>query len=168
MYTIGATPTAESTATYEPTATTSPTGEPSPTQALGKTCTNRKYGFGVSYPSAWYTNDAASLNGDLVAACTLFAPFADIEVLPEPINVPIMLKLEGGALPDDGSEVTIDGRPGVLVETEVNGEKWYIYYAAVSEQERFAGFAFDNGSVRFAASRKVLDAMIATLDLDHG
>jgi hypothetical protein len=133
---------------------------------LSQRCTNEKYGFSVSYPGDWHTNEPAEVApGDTVASCTLFAPFADIVVFPEVFNVPIFLKLEDGALPDEGMPLTIDMRPAVLVETEVNGVAWYVYYADVGEGRRFAGFAFDNGSASFRRSKAVLDAMIASIDL---
>lgn len=141
--------------------TPTPSGPP-----LSQRCTNRKYGFSVSYPSDWYTNGPAEVQGTQVAACTLFAPFADFDVLPEAVNVPIFLKHESGSLPDDGTALTIDGRSAVLVETEVNGEAWYIYYAEINEETRFVAFAFDNGSAPFGESQAVLDAMIRTVDLD--
>jgi hypothetical protein len=103
-----------------------------------------------------------------VAACTLFAPFADFEVLPEVVNVPIFLKQENGSLPEDGTMQSIDGRPAVLVQTEVNGVAWYVYYAEISQETLFAAFAFDNGSAPFEETRAVLDAMIGTVDLDRG
>jgi hypothetical protein len=133
---------------------------------LAQRCTNDKYDFTVSYPGDWYTNEATEVApGETVAACTLFAPFADIVVYPEVFNVPIFLKHEDGALPDEGTPLTIDMRPAVLVETEVNGVAWYVYYADVGGGRRFAGFAFDNGSAPFRRSKAVLDAMITTIDL---
>jgi hypothetical protein len=122
----------------------------------------------VSYPTDWFTNEAAVVEGDQVAACTLFAPFAGFDVLPEAVNVPIFLKREDGSLPDDGTELSIDGHPAVLVETEVNGVAWYVYYAEISQETRFAAFAFDNGSAPFEESKAVLDAMVDTVDFDGG
>jgi hypothetical protein len=134
---------------------------------LTNRCTNSEDGFSVSYPSDWHTNAPAVVDGSTVSACALFAPFPNIEVLPEATNVPIFLKIETGTLPD-GTPVTIDGRNGRVVETTVNGVAWYIYYAAIDADTRMAGFAFDNGSAPFDESKAVLDAMIATLDLEGG
>lgn len=143
-----------------------PTAAPTSSLELTQRCTNRKYGFSVSYPRDWYTNDAADVEGTRVAACTLFAPFAEFDVLPEVANVPIFMKHESGSLPEDGRSQTIDGRQGVVVETEVNGVAWYVYYAEINDDTLFAAFAFDNGSAQFEESRVVLDAMIGTVDLD--
>jgi hypothetical protein len=143
-----------------------PTAEPTLSAvSLTQRCTNSKYKFSVSYPRDWFTNEAAVVQGDQVVACTLFAPFAEFDVLPEVINVPIFLKHEDGSLPEEGTELSIDGRPAVLMETEVNGVAWYVYYAEISQETRFAAFAFDNGSAPFEESRAVLDAMIGTVDL---
>lgn len=139
-----------------------------PTLSLTLRCTNGTYGFSVSYPTNWFTNHAVEINGTQVAPCTLFAPFAGFEVLSEVTNVPIFLKHEDGSLPSEGTPLTIDGRPAVAVETDVNGEAWHVYYAKISEEIRFAAFAFDNGSAPFEESRAVLDAMMDTVDLDGG
>jgi hypothetical protein len=133
---------------------------------LSQRCTNAKYGFTVSYPGDWHTNEPTEVApGDMVAACTLFAPFPGIVVYPEAFNVPIFLKHEDGLLPDDGTRLTIDMRSAVLIETEVNGVAWYVYYADLGTGRRFAAFAFDNGSAPFWRSKTVLDAMMATVDL---
>lgn len=146
----------------EPTPTYTP--DPS-TAASTRRCTNEEYGFSVTYPSDWHTNEPADVQGEHVAACALFAPVADFEVLPEVVNVPIFLKHESGSLPAGGTPVAIDGHTGVKVETEVNGVAWYAYYAEVSDGTLFAAFAFDNGSAPFEESRTVLDSMIATINL---
>jgi hypothetical protein len=135
---------------------------------LTNRCTNDEDRFSVSYPSDWFINAPAVDEGSPVSACTLFAPFDDIEVLPEATNVPIFLKHESGTVPDQGTPVTIDGRSGKVAETTVNDVAWYVYYAAIDADTRFAGFAFDNGSAPFDESKAVLDAMIATLDLQGG
>ncbi|HEX2281697.1 MAG TPA: hypothetical protein VHG52_08040 [Thermomicrobiales bacterium] len=133
---------------------------------LTQRCTNSAEGFSVSYPSDWYTNEAGSTHGDLVDTCTLFAPFDDIEILPEAVNVPVFLKVESGPLPD-GTTTTIDGRPGVIVEApDLGGAPAYIYYARLSDDTRFAAFAFDNATAPFGESRAVLDAMVGTVDFD--
>jgi hypothetical protein len=133
---------------------------------LTQRCTNGTEGFSVSYPSDWYTNEAGSTFGSPVDTCTLFAPFDDIEILPEAVNVPVLLKVEAGPLPD-GTPTTIDGRPGVIVEApDLGGHAAYIYYARLSDDTRFAAFAFDNGTAPFDESRAVLDGMVATVDFD--
>ena len=135
---------------------------------LTQRCINGTEGFSVSYPSDWYTNEAGSTYGSPVDTCTLFAPFDDIEILPEAANVPVFLKVEAGPLPD-GTPTTIDGRPGVIVEApDLGGHAAYIYYARLSDDTRFAAFAFDNGTAPFDESRAVLDDMVATVDFDGG
>ena len=42
-----------------------------------------------------------------------------------------------------------------------------MYYAEISDDTRFSGFAFDNGSAPFDESGMVLNAMIASINLDR-
>lgn len=142
----------------------------SPAAAAGpltNRCTNDEFGFSVSYPSDWYTNDSAEVLDSYVSACTLFAPFDDIVVYPDATNVPIFLKHQSSGV-DGGTPVTIDGHQGTQVDSisGVDPHAWHTYYVPLDDETVFVAFAFDNGSAPFDESVEVLDAMMATVDLD--
>lgn len=136
---------------------------------LTRRCTNDDDGFSVSYPGDWFTNDPASVDGseDQVSSCSLFAPFDDIVVYPEVTNVPIFMKHQSTGA-DGGTPVTIDGYRGIIVDDEHPGpnRRWHTYYVPLDHETVFVAFAFDNGSAPYDEAVAVLDAMMATVDLD--
>lgn len=58
-----------------PVSQPAPSAQPAEAVALTQRCTNTQYGFSVSYPAGWHTND-----GSVLPACSAFDP--------EPIQMP--------------------------------------------------------------------------------
>lgn len=174
-----------------PTATPeeSPSPEASPTPALGASCTNSELGVTVAYPEEWRTND-----GDVLPSCSLFDPDPiDLEPATE-IPPDLAVTLQGSdrqfathadATDEPGTreierrETTVDGRDAVAMLLEATedapllepGTRLYRWVIDLGVDEMtvvstLLVVTYDQGEPAFDEKRRVLDAMVRSLDLD--
>jgi hypothetical protein len=151
-----------------------------PVPELGGECTNREGNFTVRYPAAWQTN-----RGDVVGPCSIFDPDPiEIPVDSEfPIEFAVMMNVERAPFAsltgemlgrrDISKEATdVDGRQAVRIESESTGEglydagiRSYGYFVDLGETTMIAT-TWDAGSLPFEQKRRILDAMMATVELE--
>lgn len=141
-------------------------------------CVDRTEGFSVSYPATWETND-----GDILGPCRVFHPGPiSIPVASEiPIELAVTLDFEAVTpetiltdtlgrreLARDSTDV--DGRAAVRIDAVTTGIGlhsagigFYQYVVDLGDTTLLA-VTYDAGPVEYERKRRVLDAMMASLD----
>jgi hypothetical protein len=151
-------------------------GEPELT--LAHECVDRVEGFAVRYPEGWHVYE-----GEIMGPCSLFDP-SPVEVPPSsefPLEIAIQIGFEPVAFETVTGEVmgrstirrertTVDGREGARIEGVTTGEglhepgiRTYEYFVDLGDTTLVAA-TYDAGTLPFERKRRILDAMIATLD----
>ncbi len=146
--------------------------------AGGQSCTNERAGYTVRYPAEWHTN-----SGDVVARCCFFHPEPfEVEAQTEVLDIAISLRVD--AVPFERvtgegqaertlerEETTIDGRPAVRTEAEATGaallpDGTRVYrYAIDLDGRTVIASTLDVAGLDYAANKRLLDAMVASLEL---
>jgi hypothetical protein len=141
-------------------------------------CVNRVEGFTVRYPATWRV-----AGEEMLGACALFDP-DPIEV-PRDSEVPIDIAIHIGFEPVPFATLvgdvlgrrilsrepaTVDGREAMRIEGETTGEglhdrgiRTYEYFVDLGDTTMVAS-TYDVGALPLDRKRRILDAMMATLD----
>lgn len=149
--------------------------------AVTARCVNEADGYAVSYPAEWHVNA-----GDILGRCAVFDP--DPIHIPEnselPIEFAVMLDVEPVAFSTIAGDVLgrrdrsreptrVGGREGLRIDTETTGEGlhsagilMYMYVVDLGDRAMIAT-TYDVGTVPFERKRRVLDAMMGTLEFSH-
>lgn len=160
-----------------------PAEQVSPTEIeLTASCGNEQAGYSLRYPAGWHSHQ-----GEVVAPCSLFDP-QPFEV-PRNSEVPYEIAIHVGTetAPFETlagemvgrtvlqrEETTVAGRSAARIETESTGEglldrgvRSYEYVVDLGDETLVAA-TYDLGTPSFEEKRRVLDAMISTLELAAG
>jgi hypothetical protein len=179
-------PTGRASGSPAGTASASPsaTGEPVLGEALE--CENQELGYEVDYPEEWWANERIEPEDeDLtpIAACQYFAP-SPIELQPNaglPNGLAIWFQIPEEEAESTGEllseeTLTIDGHDAVVTEIQPEpsegfvpeGSLIYRYEIQLSEGRRLVA-STDNilqDDSRYQESKPILDAMMATLEIE--
>lgn len=148
---------------------------------MGETreCVNREKGYSLEYPADWQVNDV-----ELLGPCALFDP-DPIEV-PENSELPPAIAVAIDVEPVPFATVTgevigrreisreatiVDGRTAVRMEAESTGEglhdrglRSYHYFIDLGGAMTIVATTHGVGDTPFERKRRILDAMMATLE----
>jgi hypothetical protein len=153
--------------------------EPGATQR----CENEEFGFGVEYPGDWHTNP-----GELFAACSLFDP-DPLELEHEAqlaVEVAVLIRREDVRYTDmiepdpffedmlSEERTTVANRNAIVAEARARatsaipeGTVSYRYYVDLGEESIIAE-TYDAGDLDYEAKKRVLDEMMASLEVLEG
>lgn len=140
-------------------------------------CMNPDAGYTVRYPATWHVN-----TGEILSPCSLFDPDPiDVPRNSEiPIEIAVMIDVEPvpyatltgnvtGRRDLSREATTVDGRQARRIEGESTGEglydrgiRSYQYFVALEETTMVAS-TWDAGSLPFERKRRILDAMLETV-----
>ena len=149
-----------------------------PAMARTAECADSANGYAVAYPATWHTN-----TGEILSPCSLFDP-DPIEV-PRDSEIPIEFAIAIGFQPIPCATLTgdmlgrrvlsrqptrVDGRGAMRIESESTGEG--LYDAGIRSYQYFVDLGdttliattYGSGSLPLERKRRILDAMMATLD----
>lgn len=141
-------------------------------------CTNPVDGYRIEYPAEWHTND-----GTVVSECRLFDP-QPLELEPDteiPSDIAVSIQREPVAFETvtrephgerelSRQELTVGGRPAVcqdieLLEDLLRPAGSRSYRCAVDlDGETLIAVTHEEGEPAFETAKRVLDAMIRTLE----
>ena len=175
-----AVPTSTSAPSASPEATVTPSPETFPD---GNRCRNETLGFEVAYPSDWFANEAVEPDAeglDPVEACQYFSD-EPMEIPPNaglPATVAIVFDLMEDEPPPSGNtvsaeEVTVAGRPAMVIETEgtgdgpffAEGDFSYAYRITLENGQTLLASTYYANEGDYEAHKEVLDLMMETLEL---
>lgn len=160
---------------------TKPVTNPAPKAegALTQRCSNERYGFSVSYPASWSTND-----GSVLPACSVFHP-APIQLPREseiPFDLAVVIGVENTAFDPairssqwerviSTQRLVLDGRNVVRVESEATGEglaergMQSVRYVVDPGKGRTLIATTNKTDDSYARNQDVLARMVATISI---
>lgn len=144
-------------------------------------CLNDADEYAVRYPAGWHVN-----TGEVLGPCSLFDP-APIEIpmySEIPHQIAVILDVEPVSFATVTGDVlgrrdlvrertTVDGHEAMRIDGESTGEglydrglRSYQYFVDLGERTMIAT-TYEGGSVPFERKRRILDAMMETMNLGH-
>lgn len=141
-------------------------------------CVNESEGYALEYPASWHV-----YTGDLLGPCSLFhpEPFEVPAYSEVPMEIAIMIDIEPvpygtfvgdmvGRTTFSRAQTSIDGRQASRIEGETTGEG--LHPPGIGSYEYFVDLGgatliavtYDAGGMPFERKRRVLDAMMSTLE----